>query len=144
MKNRSLSRIQNQLTVFLLATKDRIRKNVIGVIQLEFSFMQENEKTFECLELEISFHLHAIIICIMAVLNVLVQQGVPSEIEKSSVTYRRLFVFTFLRCFLTLKRLYAAHKLPVIFAFILDCIHFWGCFSVGFSWVIVFIFRVIL
>ena len=42
--------------------------------------MLENEKTFECLELEISFHLHAIIICIMAVLNVLVLQSVPSEI----------------------------------------------------------------
>ena len=59
--------------------------------------MLENEKTFECLELEISFHLHAIIICIMAVLNVLVLQGVSSEIcnpmEKSSVTYRRLFFF---------------------------------------------------
>ena len=57
-----------------------MKKNVIGVIQLEFSFMQENEKTFECLELEISFHLHAIIICIMAVLNVLVLQCVSSEI----------------------------------------------------------------
>ena len=60
--------------------------------------MLENEKTFECLELEISFHLHAIIICIMAVLNVLVLQGVSSEIcnpmEKCSVTERKLF-FTF-------------------------------------------------